>query len=89
MPSGFSLPVEAIPRAEAAHHLLVEQREQRAAQRSKTTSRSEFEPRSMTPMRPVLRLEIAAPASDQRTTSLGWPRLSALPRPDRLGFVMK
>ena len=58
--------------------------------RSKTASRSEFEPKSMMPMRPAADFACRSDIGKaQLTTSFGWARRGALPRPDRLGLVMK
>ena len=64
-----------------------------APSRSNTTSRSEFDPTSTTAMRPggaAARVRLGIGNQRQRATSLGLRRFSAaVPRPDRLGLVMK
>src|SRR4029077_19895943 len=50
-PSGFKRPVEAIPRPRPHMTFSLNSGNTAAPSRSKTTSRSEFEPRSITPMR--------------------------------------
>ncbi len=65
-----------------------------APSRSNTTSRSEFDPRSMTAMRPggLGRLRSGTGGS-YRAAAVSVARFvvrrSALPRPDRLGLVRK
>src|ERR1700730_5293637 len=54
LPSGFSLPVEAIPRPRPRSTLWCSSGNKAPPRRSKTTRRSEFEPKSMTAMRPVV-----------------------------------
>src|SRR5690348_8751853 len=51
IPSGFKRPVEAIPRPRPHMTFSLKSGNNAAPSRSKTTRRSEFEPRSMTPIR--------------------------------------
>ena len=74
LPSAFSLPVEAIPRPRPHSTLSFSKGNKASPSRSKTTRRSEFEPKSMTAMRPMVAIMCGAAigsANDQsRVTPL-------------------
>src|SRR5271166_5978805 len=72
-PSGFKRPVEAIPRPRPHMTFSLNSGNTAAPSRSKTTRRSEFEPRSMTPMRSAAsgsRSDIRSAHDKPRVTTL-------------------
>src|SRR5580704_6222513 len=76
-PSGFNRPVEAIPRPRPHITFSLNSGNTAAPSRSKTTRRSEFEPRSMTPIR-------SAAASGSRSDIRSAYDKSWVPSPQRL-----
>src|SRR5215472_6247210 len=85
-PSGFKRPVEAIPRPRAHMTFSFKRGNKTPPSRSKTTRRSEFEPKSTTAMRPVVAVVSAVDISLANDE----PRLAALesgaaPRQARIG----
>src|SRR3984893_15829410 len=74
LPSAFSLPVEAIPRPRPQSTLSFSSGNKASPSRSKTTRRSEFDPKSMTAMRPMVAITFGSAigsANDQsRVTPL-------------------